>query len=185
MFERFFPDLAIDKVQDIDFEMLKSINIKGLILDIDNTLVPMHIKVADENAVKWVEQAKASGFKICIVSNASKQRVAKFNENLKVLAIHKASKPGCKAFMNALKLMDIKAEETVVIGDQIFTDIYGGNKLNMFTILVKPIDERELFYIRLKRKPEKLILSSFKRKFQDKAIRRMKWKKSSALKRMK
>lgn len=163
MIEKFYPKLKVNKVQDVDLNMLKTKKIKGLILDIDNTLVPEHVAEADQNAVEWIERLKEAGFKACIVSNASEKRVIKFNENLKLYAIHKASKPGEKAFMKAARLMDTKIEETAVIGDQIFTDIYGGNRLNMFTILVNPIDQKEIFYVRVKRIAEKYILSKYKK----------------------
>ena len=182
MLERFFPDLMLDRVQDIDLDILKRENIKGLILDIDNTLVP-HGKEADEKAVAWVEKVKASGFKVCIVSNASNKRVIKFNERLKVFAIHRASKPGSKAFLKAVRLMDIKPAEAAVVGDQIFTDVYGGNKLNMFTILVKPIDRKELFFIRFKRIAERFVLSKYKMEFMRTRGKRVLWKKKSAGKR--
>ncbi len=159
MIEKFYPKHKVNKVQDIELNMLKTNKIKGLILDIDNTLVPEHVAEADQNAVEWIESLKEAGFKVCIVSNASQRRVIKFNEKLKVYAIHNASKPGRKAFMKAVRLMDIEIEETAVIGDQIFTDIYGGNRLNMFTILVKPIDQKEIIFVRVKRIAEKYVLS--------------------------
>ena len=161
MFEKFYPRVILDKVQDISIEKLDKNNIKGLILDIDNTLVPEHMKEADENAVKWIERIKGAGFKVCIVSNASKKRVIKFNERLQLYAIHRASKPGTKAFEKAGRLMDFKNENIAVVGDQIFTDIYGGNRVNMFTILVTPINKRESFFVMLKRLPEKLVLHSY------------------------
>ena len=164
MLDIFFPGLMVDKVQDIDLDVLSEKRIKGLILDIDNTLVPHHMKEADENAVSWLERVKSAGFKVCIVSNASKKRVIKFNENLKLYAIYRAHKPGTSAFRKALRLMDIKASEAAMIGDQIFTDVFGGNRMKMLTILVKPIHHKEVFYIKLKRLPEKLVLSMYGRK---------------------
>lgn len=166
MLESFFPDLIVGKVQDIDLEGLKRKNIKGLLLDIDNTLVPMHVKDADENAVKWIEKVKADGFKVCIVSNASKRRVIRFNEKIKLFAIHRAAKPGNGAFKKAMRLLDIKPEETAIVGDQIFTDIYGGNKINILSILVKPIDKNESFIVKIKRLPEKYILSKYEKVYK-------------------
>ena len=150
MLKKFYPKHKVDKVQDIELSMLKDKGIKGLILDIDNTLVPEHVAEPDQNVLEWIERVKEAGFKVCIVSNASEKRVIKFNEKLKIHAIHKASKPSRKAFIKAVELMKIEIEETAVIGDQIFTDIYGGNRLNMFTILVTPIDEKEIFLLELK-----------------------------------
>lgn len=168
MLEKFYPKHRVDKVQDVELSMLKNKNIKGLILDIDNTLVPEHMAEPDENAIEWIQRVKDSGFKVCIVSNATEKRVVKFNEKLKVYAIHKASKPGKKAFMQAVRLMNIEVEETAVIGDQIFTDIYGGNRLNMFTILVKPIDKKEVFYVKIKRIAEKFVLSKYEKSLAEK-----------------
>jgi HAD superfamily phosphatase (TIGR01668 family) len=185
MFERFYPDLKVDSVQDIDFNLLKNKRIKGVLLDIDNTLVPMHMKEADAKAVEWIEKLKTAGFKVCIVSNASNKRVIKFNERLKVYAFHRASKPGSRIFLKALRLMNIRPEEAAMVGDQIFTDIYGGNRLNMYTILVKPIDEREAFWIRMKRFPEKFVLTSHSRKSKNHDHRRVEWKKKTAERRIK
>lgn len=176
MFEKFYPDLRVGRVQDIDLDFLRRRNIKGVLLDIDNTLVPMHVKEADENAVRWIERLKSEGFKVCIVSNASHKRVIKFNERLKVYAFHRASKPGTKIFLEALRLMDIRPEEAAMVGDQIFTDIYGGNRLNMYTILVNPIDPREAFWIQIKRFPEKIVLASHGRKTELHDKRRQEWK---------
>lgn len=170
MLKKFYPDLIIDKVQNINLGILNRKKIKGLILDIDNTLVPMHMKEADENAVAWIENVRKAGLKACIVSNASHKRVIKFNERLKLFAIHRASKPGSKAFLKAARLMDLDIHEIAVVGDQIFTDVYGGNKLGMFTILVKPIDKREILFIRLKRIAERLVLSSYDRSMKRAAM---------------
>lgn len=160
MLEKFYPDLFLDRVQDIDLRYLEHKGIKGLILDIDNTLVP-HGREADDKAVQWIEFVKSKGFKVCIVSNASHKRVIKFNERLKIAAIHRASKPGTRSFLKAVKLMGIKPGETAVVGDQVFTDIVGGRKAKMFTILVKPIDKKEILFIKLKRIAERYILSSY------------------------
>lgn len=164
MFELFYPALTMDKVQDITAEALRKKDIKGLILDIDNTLVPPNTKEADENAVQWIERMRSAGFKACIVSNASKKRVIKFNERLKLYAIHRASKPGTKAFEKAARLLDLKSKNIAVVGDQVFTDVYGGNRAGMFTILVKPIQYRESPFVMFKRLPEKLVLSRYAKK---------------------
>ncbi len=184
MLEKFYPDMFVDRIQDIELLELKKKNIKGLILDIDNTLVPMHMREADENAVRWIEKVKNAGIKACIVSNASSKRVIKFNERLELHAIHRASKPGTRAFLKAARLMGLNPGETAVIGDQIFTDIYGGNKVDMFTILVKPIDAKEWFFIRLKRLGEKIVLSEYNKRTEHKWNKRLQWKKNSLDKRI-
>jgi uncharacterized protein len=179
MIEKYYPDLYYDSIRSIDLDLLKNKGIQGLILDIDNTLVPMHSKDADENAISWIAGLKKKGFKVCILSNAAEKRVLRFNEKLNVTAIHRAYKPAGKAFLKAAEEMGLEPENIAVVGDQIFTDIHGGNKANMFTILVKPIDKKEILYVRLKRGPEKLVLSSFNKKLEDKINRRAQWKKAS------
>ena len=157
----FYPNLAVERIRDITIEFLKKNNIKGLILDIDNTLVPNHVAEADDNAVQWVEAIKAAGFKVCIVSNASRKRVVRFNNRLQLYAVHRAMKPGTAAFKKACSMMGLSNSNIAVIGDQIFTDVYGGNLAGMFTILVKPIDQRESKLVQFKRILEKRILKQY------------------------
>jgi HAD superfamily phosphatase (TIGR01668 family) len=157
-----YPSLIVDGIRDITTEVLDKNHIKGLILDIDNTLVPNHVAEADENAIQWVERIKAAGYKVCIVSNAAKKRVIKFNDKLQLYALHRAMKPMTTAFRKASRMMGLKNENVAVIGDQIFTDVYGGNRAGMFTILVKPIDEREGKFVQIKRIFEKRVLRQYK-----------------------
>ncbi len=167
MKHEFYPKLILDSVKDITYELLTSNNIKGLILDIDNTLVPNHVAEADESTLRWIEKMKASGLKLCIVSNAARKRVIRFNDKLSLDAVHRAFKPRTGAFEKAQRIMGLESHDIAVIGDQIFTDIYGGNKAGMFTILVKPIDRREGIFVRLKRFPEKRILDDYRKKAGD------------------
>ena len=162
MSEIFFPDIYVDSISDITVELLEKNGIRGLILDIDNTLVPNHVADADEKAVEWVGKMKAAGYKLCIVSNASRKRVVRFNDRLKLNAVHRAMKPGTQAFRKAGALMGIKKENIAVVGDQIFTDVYGGNRAGMFTILVHPIDKRESRLVKFKRIFEKRILIRYR-----------------------
>ncbi len=164
MLKKLHPNLLIDKVQDLDLRILSKNNIKGLIFDIDNTLAAHFQKEADDNILKWLERLKSQGFKFCIVSNASKERVTKFNEKISAYALHRASKPSKKSLLKAAKYMEIKPEETALVGDQIFTDVLGGNKLKMFTILVNPISEKEILFIKLKRNLEKWVIKNYRDK---------------------
>lgn len=159
----FYPKVMVNSILDISFGKLKKNNIKGLILDIDNTLVGHGIKEADDRVVKWMENVKNAGIKVCIASNNTEDRVVKFNERLNVMAIHRAEKPRKRAFLKAAQMMGTTPEETGVVGDQIFTDIWGGNRLGMFTILVKPVGKEEPYYIKLKRILERLALVGYKK----------------------
>lgn len=178
MVEKFYPDLFVEKLEDIDFERLQTNNIKGLILDIDNTLVPHDQPEADERAVTWLEAAKEKGMKMCLVSNNTETRVIKFNEKLKLPAIHKAIKPTRKPFIKALALMDLNPGEAAVVGDQIFTDVYGGNRMNLFTILVSPVGPKESFFIKLKRMAEIKVMKDYKKMKPEQRKKRAVWKKA-------
>lgn len=164
MLSKFYPDLLVDTIMDISLDFLRANNISGLILDIDNTLVATHTKEADEKLISWANRMQKNGIKLCIVSNASLKRVTLFNEKLKIDAIHRAYKPSAKGFLKGAEKMSLTPLNVAMVGDQIFTDVYGGKKAGMKTILVKPIDPREFFFVRLKRYPEKLILKSFYKK---------------------
>ncbi|HYF82814.1 MAG TPA: YqeG family HAD IIIA-type phosphatase [Clostridia bacterium] len=152
------PDLYLNTVYELDTRVLKGKGIKAIIVDIDNTLVSWDTKVPDEKVVELVCKLVAEDFKICILSNNTKKRVEEFNKSLKLPAIHKAVKPSKMAFRRALKLMDSDVETTAVIGDQLFTDVLGGNRLGLFTVLVSPISDKEFIWTRIVRMLEKSVL---------------------------
>lgn len=173
MLKKFYPDIIVDGIRDISQALLEQLGVRGLILDIDNTLVPTHAKEADGIALQWLTEMKAHGIKMCIVSNASRARVVKFNEKLELFAIHRAFKPRRGAFKKAAGLMGVDSSNIAVVGDQIFTDVNGGNKAGMITILVKPLHKKEFFFVRLKRVPEKIVLH-FYYKYKEKARKEIK-----------
>ena len=159
MFERFFPDMIVEGFEDIDLELLKKNKIKGLILDIDNTIVPWNEMTGNYRAKDWINMLINEGFDVCLVSNSNKKRVEQFSMILGLRGIHNAVKPFKRGFLKACDIMNIKPEQAAVVGDQIFTDIYGGNRLKMFTILVKPISEKDFILTKFKRIFEKIVLS--------------------------
>lgn len=156
------PDVHVSSPYQLDTEILKSKSIKGIIIDIDNTLVPWSEKLADRKVIDLMEKLKAEGFKICILSNGTKKRVTLFNKDIKLPAIHNAGKPSRAAFGKAVELLGTKPENTAVIGDQIFTDILGGNRMGLFTVLVVPMSSKEFLWTKLVRQVEKLILHRYK-----------------------
>lgn len=157
----FLPRLFVDSLEDIDLAKLKDLGIRGLIVDLDNTLVAWGTCDLPEHIIRWVERAKREGFAICIVSNALEGRVAYFSKYLAIPGISKAQKPRRGAFRAALETLGLRKGEVAVIGDQVFTDVLGGNRLGLFTILVRPISKREFFTTRLGRFFERLILRRF------------------------
>lgn len=159
---RFYPSVAVGGIWDITVELLEKHDIKGLILDIDNTLVPNHAAEADDKTIKWIENMVSAGYKMCIVSNAPRRRVEKFNNRIKLPAVSSAMKPRMAAFEKARRIMGLDNKHIAVVGDQVFTDIYGGNRAGMFTILVNPLDSREGMLLRVKRIFEKRVLKQYK-----------------------
>ncbi len=159
MKELFKPKIHIESIFDIDIEMLKNNNIKGLIIDIDNTLVPWSAKNLDKKAHDFILKLIQEGFQICFLSNGTRKRVEEFNKDIQLPAIYNAGKPFKLSYKKAMKLMNTNKSNTAVIGDQIFTDIMGGNKLGLFTILVNPLSKQEFFWTRFVRILEKMALN--------------------------
>lgn len=153
------PDIYADTVYDIELEVLKNEGIRGFVFDIDNTLVTYAEPIANEKVAAWLKRLKESGFKIYIVSNNDKERVRIFSESIGAAHFGKALKPLGFYLRRACKNMGIKPCETALVGDQLFTDICGGNRLKMKTILVKPISDVEDSFVKFKRRFERCILN--------------------------
>jgi len=152
------PNIYLESVFMIDREILKENSIKGIIIDIDNTLVPWGAKNINDKSGKLIEQLRKDGFRICILSNNTKKRVDEFNKDLNLPAVYNAGKPRKSAYKKALELLQTEISNTAVIGDQIFTDVLGGNRVGLFTILVNPISTKEFFGTRLVRILERFVL---------------------------
>ena len=159
----FLPDIFAETVFDIDTEQLKKDGIKAFIFDIDNTLATYAMPVADEKTHQWLKDLKAKGFGIFIVSNNSRERVRIFSEAAEVDHFGKALKPLSIYLKKACRRMGVKPCETALVGDQLFTDIWGGNLLRMKTILVKPISDVEDGFVKFKRQFERRILAKMKK----------------------
>ncbi len=152
----FTPKMYFKTIEDVSVKALKKRNIKGLILDIDNTLVPPHTPEADMRATRFVERMKDE-FKLCIVSNNIYERAEKFANSLCLDFVCDGNKPAKKPFLLAMEKLDLKPEEIAVVGDQIFTDIWGANRMNMVSVLVNPICNEEEIFVKFKRILEKLV----------------------------
>ena len=157
MLKTFYPDDYVASTYVIDFEKLYKDGVRGLIFDIDNTLVP-HGAPADERAIKLFQRLKKIGFHCCLISNNKEPRVAKFNEPIQVDYVYDAHKPSTKNYRKAMKIMGTDTSNTVFIGDQLFTDVWGAKRSGIQSILVKPIHPKEEIQIVLKRFLEKIVL---------------------------
>ena len=160
---KLIPDVYLENVYAIDVDKLqKEKIIKGIIIDLDNTLVPWGKNHLDERIVSWINRVKESGMKICIVSNSRSAHVTEMGNLLGIPFYSSRYKPLKKPFLEAMRMMNTENKETAVIGDQIFTDVLGGNRLNLLTILVFPLKKHDALGTRLiYRSLEQIIMSSW------------------------
>lgn len=166
---RLKPTYIVDRVTDINLVELKDENIKGLIFDLDNTLMPPNTCVLPEDIAQWIIKAKED-FQIAILSNnPDKSYVQEAGEQIGCIAFDKAGKPRRKAALLALKKLELIPSQVVMVGDRPLTDIWVGQRLGIVTILVDPImKHKEAKIIKLLRKIERLFVSSPKKSFSDK-----------------
>ena len=156
-----YPKYYCEKITDITAEYLKENNIKGLILDVDNTLLDFDLNFV-EGLEDWYKNIKENGIKCIIVSNSNKtKKLEKVANLLQIKYIKFATKPLKKGFKKAEKILDIPSENIAAIGDQIFTDVIGANRSKMFSILVKPLAEKDIWLTRIKRPLENLIVKKY------------------------
>ena len=156
-----YPNAYLDSVLDIDEKFLKKNNIKGLLLDVDNTLIDFDKKLSKE-IIAWSDRTKALGIKMCILSNTNKyEKVKTVSEKLDIEFIYFAKKPSKKGFLKGRDKLGLDVKNIAIVGDQIFTDIIGGNRVGMFGILVKPIDDRDIFITKIKRPIEQWIINKY------------------------
>ncbi len=157
------PTIFVDTVFDIDLKALKDSGIKAFIFDIDNTLAPYADPVPDEKTAGWLKELQLMGFGVFFASNNNIERVKRFAESAGFPYKARAMKPLGIYLKRACRSMGVTPKETALVGDQLFTDVWGGNWLKMYTILVKPISEVEDRFVKFKRRFEKRILKSMER----------------------
>lgn len=160
--KQFYPKEWLDSTYDIPWDDWYEKGIRGVIFDIDNTLVP-HGAPADERALQLFQQFHDMGMKTCLMSNNKEPRVASFAAQVDSPYIYKAGKPGVKNYYRAMKIMGTKKKQTLFVGDQLFTDVYGANRAGIYGILVKPIHPKEEIQIVLKRRLEAIVLHFYKK----------------------
>lgn len=157
-----YPNAYFNKIENITIEFLKKNKIKALLLDVDNTLVDYSKKMTKE-VKTWVKDLKGQGVKMYILSNTNdKDKIMKVANELEIKYHIFAMKPLKKGFKKCQKELGEKSENIAIIGDQIFTDIIGGNRCNIFTILVEPLDKKDFWYTAWKRPLENKIKNKIK-----------------------
>ena len=169
MLRTFYPDDYIASTYVIPFEELYKKGYRGLIFDIDNTLVP-HGAPADERAIALFERLRNIGFDTCLISNNQEPRVQPFADKVGSKYVFDAHKPSTKNYKKAMELMKTEKETTLFVGDQLFTDVWGAKRTGIKSILVKPIHPKEEIQIVLKRYLEKIVLFFYKRSEKEKLL---------------
>lgn len=161
MFQTFYPDEWHDSAYQILYEDYRKKGYAGILFDIDNTLV-MHGAPASDQAIALFSKLRSLGFQTCLISNNDKERVEPFAKELASAFVFKAGKPGKAAYLQAMEKMKTTTANTLFVGDQLFTDVWGAKRCGIRALLVKPIDPREEIQIVLKRYLEKLVLAEYR-----------------------
>ena len=165
MFRSFFPDEYLDSAYVIDYEKLYREGYRGLLFDIDNTIVP-HGAPADARAIELFERLRAIGFSTCILSNNKEPRGSPFADKGGSPYIFKGGKPSRKGYERAMERMKTDRDTTLFVGDQLFTDVWGANRTGLYSILVKPINPKEEIQIVLKRYLEAIVLAFYRKRLK-------------------
>ncbi|MDT8901811.1 YqeG family HAD IIIA-type phosphatase [Anaeroselena agilis] len=156
MYRLLCPNLAVDSLFEIDLDSLADQGIRGVIFDLDNTIIPWDSREMDAAIVAWLEDVLARGFKVAIVSNNWRGRVREIAARFGLPFFSRAYKPAKTGFRKALAELKLEPGETAVIGDQLFTDVLGGNRMGLLTIWVKPLTAHEFIGTRIHRRFERL-----------------------------
>ena len=167
MLEKFYPDEYVDSAYSIDFKTLFDMGYRGILFDIDNTLVE-HGADATERAKNLFVKLKEIGFAVCLISNNQKERVERFNKDIQANYIYNAHKPSTKNYFKAMELMGTTPKNSIFVGDQLFTDVYGAKRAGMTSYLAKPIDSKEEIQIVLKRYLERIVLYYYRKDLSNK-----------------
>jgi HAD superfamily phosphatase (TIGR01668 family) len=158
------PDYYFEKFSDVSAEFLSSIGVKGIVLDIDNTLEPYENPTPSAPLLAWFDSLANAGIKAAFVSNNNATRVELFNKNLGFPAYFKAGKPFKKNVLRALSDMGVSADKAILMGDQVFTDVWAARNSGLRAILLPPIKDKRDILTRSKRALEKPIIKKYKKR---------------------
>lgn len=164
MIDKFIPDMYQKSIYTIPYKKLKALGIKCLLLDVDNTLIPYTSKKISRKAKDLVERLKEMGFRVILLSNGSKKRLKKHKDYLEVDCSAMSMKPLSFKYKRILKIYKLSENEVASIGDQLFTDVLGGNIVGITTILINPISLKDQRITKITRLFERIIMAVLRRK---------------------
>lgn len=162
--DKLIPDMYQKSIYHINYEKLKSDGIKCLLFDLDNTCVPTKEKNPNKKLIEQFDKLKDLGFKVIIFSNAGKKRLEPFKKTLDVDCSYSSRKPLSGKFNKIMKKFGYDLSETAIIGDQLFTDILGGNKVGIKTILINPMSSYDLPITKISRMLERKVMNKMSKK---------------------
>lgn len=160
----FFPDAYQKSIYTINYNKLKENGIKCLLFDLDNTCIPYKEKEPSKKLIDLFDKLEDMGFKVILFSNSPRKRLEPFKNKLNVDCCAKARKPRKEKFMKVLNMNNFDLSEVAIIGDQLLTDIYGGNKVGIKTILVNPMSDIDMPFTRIHRLIEKRKINKMAKK---------------------
>ena len=164
MFELLYPDAYLESAYDVPYEELYERGFRGILFDIDNTLVGFRAPKPTDANLALFARLREQGIAFAIASNNNKVRVGTFAEGLGISAYHRACKPLGFALAKLRKEFGLKSNQIALVGDQIYTDMLGGNLAGMITVLVEPIDQKETIFFKIKRALEIPVVNRKRRK---------------------
>ena len=150
----FTPTLRFRRFTEVTPERLRQLGVSAVLTDLDDTLAPRNVFLPDEEVRRWINTIAAAGIRVAIVSNNHEKRARTFAEPLGIPWVSEAKKPGKKAIQTMLRTLNAKPEETVLLGDQLFTDVTGAHRCGLRVILVDPVGTYGGWFVQLKRKLE-------------------------------
>lgn len=164
MYNFLLPNEFVHNVFEITPEKLNALGIRGIITDLDNTLVEWDRADATEAIMAWIEELRQAGIRVVIASNNHEERVKRFAEPLGIPYIHRAKKPLGAAYYAGLVQLRLKRDEVAMVGDQLLTDVFGAKRQKLYTFLVRPVAESDGFVTLFNRFIERRVFNDLKRK---------------------
>lgn len=162
MFEKLYPDYKFESIHDIPEDFYKNLGVRYALLDIDNTLVSYTRSTADDGARKFLGSLTERNIQYAFVSNNHRERVEEFAREFGAVYVNDAAKPLRFGIRKAMRLLGADKKHTVIIGDQLFTDVWAGKRTGILTIMVEPIEAKETPFFGVKRRLEKIVLKDYK-----------------------
>lgn len=164
MYELLCPRIIVKTLYDIELQILLDQGIKGIIFDLDNTIIPWDQPEMSPEIIQWLQGVVAQGFKLCLVSNNMDKRVKKIADIFNIPFVARAYKPAKTGFRQAIFRMELSPSQVAVVGDQLFTDVLGGNRLGLCTIWVAPLTTKEFIGTKITRRLEKIAIRMLRKK---------------------